>query len=257
MLPVETVKYIKELADAANPAARVFAVESEPDHVYLMQEPDGTLMKVHAEPAPARAAAASLETLVEWASENGDREIWYSRQHVIGGESPSNDQQGRVKLELRPSPQLDYLIRLESQKGGEGYDQAGLIRLLRTTLADCWGGDLLGMVRKVRIDKAKQVEAEQQKGKVSLSRKDLAEMSGAADLPEEVVFDVPVFLNGTIQARAAVRCALDLNPETERFVLTVIPGQAEKAFTTGERWLESTLMELIGDNDIALYHGQP
>jgi hypothetical protein len=254
----EAVKYLKQLADEANPSARVFAAEGEPDHVYYVAKPDGELVRTFATVEPARHTATDIETLVSWVegSAGTTKEIWYSRRWIEGGSAPANNQAPRCALTLTPSPQLDLLQQLELKRTGESFDQTSLIRVLRTSLADCWGGDLLGMVRKVRIDKAKQVEAEQQKGKVSLSRKDLAEMSGAADLPEEVVFDVPVFANGTIHARAGVRCALDLNPETERFVLTVIPGQIEKAFTTGEKWLESALAELIGDKNISLYFGQ-
>lgn len=256
MLPVETVKYLKELVDAANPAARIVGVEQEPSHVYLVQGPDGEFKRVTAQSQPERACAESLSTLVNWLGDDSP-EIWYSRRAVIGGLEPGDDQHDRIKFELHVSPQLEMLCELERKRAGESLDQTALIRLLRTSLADCWSGDLLNMVRRVRIDKAKAVEAEQVKGRVSLSRKDLAEMSGAADLPEEIMLDVPVFANGTIHARATVRVALDLNPETERFVLTVIPGQTEKAFTTGETWLESTLQELIGDKGILLYHGTP
>lgn len=262
----KTLDKLKELFQAASPDKRTFTVKAEPACVYYTVRADGTLDRVEAMPQPIEHKAADLETLVRWTAEPfvddvtepRDLSIFYTRRRIVGGVAACGPTEDRCIINLEPSPQLAYLRDNEGRKG-DTITQTDLIRLLRTTLAGCWSGDLLTNIRKLQIAKAKQVQSEQVKGKVSLNRSDIAEMSGAADLPDEVVFDVPIFAAGSITARATVRAVLELNPETERFGLIVLPGQTEAAFTRGEVWLAATITELLGEKaaTIPVYHAEP
>lgn len=259
MMPAETLSLLRGIIQQAEPSKRIVAAPDEPAGVYYVAAPDGTLVKTVAGSPAYRHAAADLDTLAEWAITQADTdavEVWYSRLKVTAGPAPGNPAADRCTVPLAPSPQFAYCLENERVKG-VSYTQAELIRLLRTTLAGCVSGDFLAAVRKVNVSKMKAVESEIQKNKVSLGAKHIAEMVGAHDLPDELAIDVPVFAAGSIPARATVRAALELNPETERFTLIVLPGQCEAAYTKGEAWLATTLGELLGDKaeSIPVYHG--
>ncbi len=256
------IQELREMAGDADIAKRIVAAPAEPKHVYYVAEdgPDGIKLTAKTASRPAyRERASSIETLVEWLKEQKTKkpEVWYSRRAVIGGEGAASPQADICTFALTSSPQLSYLIGVAGEAGGKSFGQASLIRILRTTLFGTFGGDLLNSVRKVNLQKSKDVTAQQNRGKVSLERKDIAEMSGAADIPEVVAFDVPIFSAANIPCRAVIQCDLDLNADTEQFVLTVLPGEIEKAFSKGEAWLLQEILEQVGKDAIAVYYGEP
>lgn len=249
---------VTELVKLAQPSNRIIKAPQEPPHVYYTAEdgPDGIkLVKQTATPAAERSIATDIGTLVDWTKVVPSSEIWYSRKGVVGSPSPERLDAGRCSLPLFASPQLAFLIGVE--KNPAKLTQTQLITVLRTTLFGTFGGDLLANVRKINLKKGKDVTVEQQRGKVSLNRSDIAEMTGVNDIPEVVAFDVPVFANANIMARAVVKCDLDLNAETESFTLTVLPGEIEAAFTKGEDWLYRTIAESVGKDKVTVYYGEP
>jgi hypothetical protein len=258
MLPKDSLEFLASKFGPP-PSQRIIPAPAEPKNRYYVQGADEELTLVTAEAPPVDHIAGSIETLVEWTTKLGEpATIWFSRLGVKASHEPGNPAADRCRFDLSPSPQLAYLIGVAGESGGRNYDQSALIRVLRTTLFGSTTDDLLSNVRKVNLQKGKTVVAEQQKGKVSMNRSDIAEMSGANAIPDVVQFDVPIFSAGSLPARAVIRCDLDLNAENERFTLTVLPGEIEKAWTTGETWLETTLGALLGDKSpIPLYLGTP
>lgn len=259
MLPKDSLEFLASKFGPP-PGARIVSAPAEPKDRYYVQEADGTLTLKQAYPPPVSHCAGSLETLVEWAKAQDAPIIWHSRKEVVATNYPGNPAADACKMPLSASPQFAFLSSIAGESGGRSFDQASLIRALRTSLYGSFPIELLANVRKINLQKGKTVAAEQQRGKVSLNRSDIAEMSGANDLPEVIQFDVPVFSAGTIQARAIVRCDLDLNAETERFVITVLPGEIERAWSDGEDWIRGTVEELLGKDgcaSIPLYLGNP
>lgn len=250
---------VTELVKLAQLNQRIVRPPAEPPHVYLVAE-DGergiTFRKETATPPAERSIATDISTLVEWAKEaKAGSEVWYSRKGIIGSPSPERPDAGRCSLPLTPSPQFAFLIGVEKQPAK--LTQTEIIRHLRTTLFGSIGGDLLASVRKINLKKGKEVTVEQNRGKVSLNRSDIAEMTGLTDIPELVAFDVPVFANANITARAVVKCDLDINAETEQFILTVLPGEIEAAFAKAETWLYNAIAECVGKDKVIVYYGEP
>lgn len=249
---------IAEQVKLAQLDKRIVKAPAEPPHVYFTVEDtaDGIkLVKQTATPPAERSVATDISTLVDWTKATPNSEVWYSRNRIIGSPSPERPDVGRCLLPLAPSPQLAFLIGVD--KSPTPLTQTQLIRTLRTTLFGTFGGDLLANVRKINLKKGKEVAVEQQRGKVSLNRSDIAEMTGINEIPEVVAFDVPVFGNANILARAVVKCDLDLNAETENFTLTVLPGEIEAAFAKGEEWLRREIAECVGKDKVTVYYGEP
>lgn len=263
MIPATFVNDIAGLKSAAEYGKRIITAPEEPGGVYYVAEGEGSTLKLRREtavPPPIRDNASDLASLVAWlAAFDEPGEIWYSRDHVVA--SPKRAGQPAspsCSLALSPSPQLAYLADIGGRAAGEKYTQKQFIRTLRTTLFGTHGGDLLAAVRNVSLQKAKDVVSQQVKGRVSLERKDIAEMSGASAIPDVITFDVPIFSAASVPARASVQCDLDLDADSETFVLTVLPGEIERAFAKGEAWLQNAILDLLGTDRVpSIYLGAP
>jgi hypothetical protein len=181
-------------------------------------------------------------------------DVWYSRDGV-----ESRHGRDLVRLDFCPSPQLALLQKWEAQ-GKESLDQEAFVYLLRTTLAGTYltRTDLLDMVSKIDIKKGQNVAAEMAKGKVSVSRSMMAEAVGADKLPDTVVFTVPIWKNASMSSLVqGVTVALDLNAQTERFILTPIPGSIEQAVGKAEVALGERLRTVAGESSsLNFYYGR-
>ena len=259
MLPADTLKLIQDTAAKAanNP---IVTCDREPAHVYYTRDPDGGLTRAVADQPPANTRVCDLATLAHIAAVSGEAEIldaWYTRKAVV-----LVADRDRHTLAFEPSPQFAALIQWSANTAGVSFTQADLIRLLRTTLADCYPSDpqFLANVRKLATSRAAKVNSEIQKGKVSLGKDIVAEMSGVDLIPDEVKFRVPVFAAAALWVTADVRVCVEPDPEKERFTLTVIPGQVEHAWAKGEEWVAAKLrgeLAEAGATAVPVYFGSP
>lgn len=263
MLDAEFVNAVRDLAVTAAGQV-VFPAAAEPSHVYLVKLPDGTLQRIEALPKPERVVAASLEALVAWTKGGAEnptgREIYYHRTGVVGGPAPADLRKDRIHFPLAPSPQLAQLEAWSKQTQAVTYSQRDLVRLFSTTFADAGLDRVTESVRKVDFRKGKEVVQEVQKGRMSMSRQDVATMTGSEAIPPELKFVVPVFSAASLSPRAEVRVYFEPDPETERFLLVVIPGEIEQAYGVGEDYLARTLQTLLTEakaDAIPVYHGVP
>ncbi len=261
MIDASFVETIAKIALATAP--RSLAAPAEPPHVYYVVDADGTSKRVTATPPPAEATAGSVADLVKWVvayPENQEvehiKEIYYSRKGVVGGPNPANPQCDRISYNLPASPQLLTLEKWGQQADGQGLTQAAFIRLLSTTFADAMP-DFVDKIRKCNFQRVKETQSAIEKGKVNVSRKDLAELSGGADLPTELMFRVPVFASAKAEVMAVARVYLELDLVGEKFLLFVLPGQIEAAYSEGEDWLNRALADALDEEKIPLYLGTP
>lgn len=254
----DTLKHLQTIIDAANPQRRIVTAPQEPPHVYYVVNEAGAMVRTVAAEPLGNDKASDLDSVVRVMTDSDNpREIWYSRASVIGlhgGGLPD-----RVTMPLKESPQLAQLIAWDARQR-VNVGQRELVMLLRTTFAGCLPSHptFLENVRKLRTSKAAEVNSEIGKGKVSLGRSVIAEMSGVELIPEEITIRVPVFAAASLLAFADVRVCVDPNPEEEQFTLVVIPGQIEQAWRAGEVYIQAKLAALLGnESEIPLYHGTP
>lgn len=254
----DTLKHLQGIIENANQSKRIVTAPQEPPHVYYVVNNDGEMDRTIAAEPLANDKASDLDTIVRVVKEaNNPLEIWYSRASVIGLDGVGH--YNRVTMPLKESPQLAQLIAWDARQR-VNVGQRELVMLLRTTFAGCLPSHptFLENVRKLRTSKAAEVNSEIGKGKVSLGRSVIAEMSGVELIPEEITIRVPVFAAASLLAFADVRVCVDPNPEEEQFTLVVIPGQIEQAWRAGEVYIQAKLAALLGnESEIPLYHGTP
>lgn len=235
MLTDAFLKLLQTTAVAAE-GQKVFTVPTEPPGTYFTTQADGTLKRY--DPTPQIAARANnIGTVVKWAADYkraSQAEIWYSRNQVKAVAFGKPD--FTCTFVLASSAPLTTLRDWSMQAKGFEVDQQSLFRLFRTTFADALGEhpDILDIIKRIDIKKAQDVAGEVARKGVSMSRSMLAEATGADKLPPVLTFEVPVYHTPTVPVKARVRVSFDLDAQSEKFRLTVLPGEIEGAEVTGE-----------------------
>lgn len=223
---------------------RVIPVPGDPVGTHLVVDGGGGVTLRETPLPPLKHEAADLETVVAKARDWGCNEVWYNRHGV-------DATRGRdaVKMVLTASPQMAEIC---SWGPTRQWEQKQLIRTLRTVFAGCVQGvDLVSLVRKVDVSRAERVQAEQTKGRVSMSREMMAEVSGANLLPDTFTLLVPAFHQASLAGiKVRVEVALDLDAE-QKAVFTLIPlaGQVEAAIGSAEDQLMESLSDLCNPED--------
>lgn len=257
------LREVERIVNAAAPSRRIVVAPGEPEGVYYVVDDDGVMTRVTAQLPPLDHAADDLPTLTARAAKwNEDRPdsvaVWYDRGSVVAVAAVDGVPPNTCTVSLEPSAQLAKLA--EWRKAGRVLvSQKEFVLLLRTLLSGCWNQQptLLDAVRRLRTQKAADVNSEVQRGRVSMGKTMLAEMSGVADIPERVTFEVPVFAGAAVRAIAEVRVVLDPDPESEQLMVVVLPDEIDRAFAVGEETAQQTLDGLLDGTGIPVYHGRP
>jgi hypothetical protein len=246
----EAIEYVVGEARDSQ-AAKVFTAPQEPEGVYYLQKPDGTVEKVTADAPLIRHTAADLSAVVEFAADGS--EIWYSREKVVCVIDRDSRRES-VTLTLELSPQLKELQKLEANP--RNLDQRQIVYLLRTTFRRCLGraGNLLDVLRSIRFNSQAAGEGVVQHGKASIGKTLKQEITGTDNLPEYFVLEVPVFTNASLAQVFPVECALEPDAATQSFKIIPLPNEIEGAVAGGERMIAQLLSAALGDEAMQHVH---
>lgn len=256
-----TLDGIAQLVRAADPQRRVVAAPGEPEGVYYVVGPDGEMKRVTAQIPAFDHAAEDVATLTEVAKawvKVFPVAVWYDRTAVQAVAAVPDSPPDTCTLSLEPSAQLAKLAEWRNA-GKVHVTQKEFVLALRTLFAGCWNQHptLLDTVRKLRTQQAADVSSEVQRGKVSLGKSVIAEMSGVGDIPERVTFEVPVFAGSAVRATAEVRMVIDPDAESGQLLVVVLPDEIDRAFAAGEERAREMLDGLLEGTEIPVYHGRP
>lgn len=174
--------------------------------------------------------------------------VWHCEGSVVAV-TDDGQRLDSITLPLVKSEQFTALAALKP----EGLDQRAMIRLLRHDLANCTDGTLLPLVRKVEFKSGSTSRADIEKGRESLGRSVDAAVSISQDLPDQVTVHVPVYKTHGVNSRVSVVCSLDVNLQTERFVLTPLPGEIQEAIDTAQ----DTLHAELSTTKTPVFYGKP
>lgn len=256
------MKEFERIVNAAAPQRRVVSLPGEPEGVYGLVGADGEIERTQAQQPPLDHAADDLPTLAAVAKAwtgGAVVAVWYDRSNVqavathSGSEPPDT-----CTVTLEPSAQLQKLAEWRAA-GKQFVTQKEFVLLLRTLFHGCWNAHptLLDTVRKLRVQSASDAASEVQRGKVSLGKSMVAEMSGVGDIPERVTFEVPVFAGPAVRATAEVRMVLDPDAESGQLLVVVLPDEIDRAYAVGEDRAQTMLDGLLEGVEIPVYHGRP
>lgn len=261
MITDDAIRLIQQTAIKAH-GSRIHKAEAEPKHVYYVEQPDGALRTVEATPEPAAFTAGDFDSLARIVVDQGNGEcasIWCSTVGIVGL-FDDTDRRDRVTLKLTPSFQFVELSRWNGAGiAGVAFDHVQTYTLFRSLFRDALPAhsSIRDDIRKVDIQKAQQAAGEVSRTAVSMSKRLIAEASGADRLPEVLTFDVPVFAEAVAPIRAQIRVAFDLDPQQEKFRFIVLPNEIEAAIATAEEWLMRQVRAVLGETKINVFCGRP
>lgn len=214
-------------------AAVVPAPPSEPSDVYFLRDIDGNLERVKAEKPPFLGTVHDVGSLVEAADLMGGPHVfWYGRHRLfLQGEGGL----ARVRLPVTHSAPANWLHKA-CAVGDDGvqFSQRELLRFLKNTMAASGGDAYVGLIEKIQFKVLQEGEAEIRQAKVSLGKRLEAQLTGTDKMPDVMRFKIPAFVNIAEHKRYDITLTLDVNPQTEMFILRPLPDSHEQVMLAAE-----------------------
>lgn len=204
-------------------------------------------------PPPRKHTALDLVTIAEFAKRFDSAAIWYSRARIVAV-IDDNDRRNTVTLTMNYSDELLKLAELQRAK--PWFDQRSILTLLRTVftpMALPGHTTLIDSLRVVKFEAGQTANTDIGRGKSSVGKSAMATVEGWDKLPEVVTLEVPIFTNSFIRDRAAIRCALEVNEQEQKFQLFPLPGSVELAISNIEARLAGMLRELLPESTPTYY----
>lgn len=239
------------------------AYDKRKDAAYI--DENGILQIKKAEVGPAREHASfSIDSLADYIKTHSALDelqcVWYNRTSIT---FLDNDEfrEDVVKIGLCDSHQFGVIKKWPGATGvtGGAYQQADLIRLLRVDLRGCFDGaaKLIDQIRRVNWEASTTGEVQRGSEKVSIGSKLTTQLAGTNELPEYVIFNVPMFKEHVFSVQP-IECALEIDTSGRRFILIPIPGQIEAAIAASEQHIRLNLSAALGkDSPVQIYYGEP
>jgi hypothetical protein len=186
--------------------------------------------------------------------------VWHSDAEVVAllGDPMRKD---RVTMKLITSPVFQRLAGLERDAplGANKLDQRAFIRLLKFDFDKAGEFDqLIASARELKFRQSEEGAASLQQGRESLGRQVLAEVKGLEDFPEEFTVEYPVYVNPDLATvKAAVTCSLEIDVQSEKFIVTPKPDEMLAARQHVHQWIGERLEELLKEREVPVYYGKP
>ncbi len=229
---------------------------AEPNHVYFVRKPDGSLEEKEAKPFPGSHEAFSLQAILAHATDPEASDVWYNATHII---TRFGDKlRSRVTLSLATSPQYRSLQAWASE--AKMLTQVEIVRALRTTFRDALESNpnLAQVLKKVNFKAVSSTTGEIGHGNASLGKEVSANLTGADTIPEYVKFTFPIYVNPCFRAiRATVECALEPDASNGTFRVIPLPGQMECAVESTLAKIAEEIREGLAESGVSLYFGKP
>lgn len=262
----DAIVEIQDTAVKAN-GQRIFKGLPEPDDIYLLLQPDGSLKKQQAEREQHRIRLDSLRAVVDFvqqvAAEKRRPTVWYGPGGIFVTFNPQTRPGDAAGMPLEFSVEYAVLRLMRSEKSW--LKQADLVKALRVDLAKTLSNqpELLTTVRTIKAATAKTAEGDVQHGRESLGLSVNAAVTGSGPLPEQVMLAIEVFDEpglGPARVRWPVCCALLIEPTEVRFALWPLPGEIEQALDNAVEHIGTELRTLLGGQEgepVPIFRGHP
>lgn len=132
-----------------------------------------------------------------------------------------------------------------ANKDGATLTQGQFYTLLRTQFYGCLTAEsqiLIQAIKDLDFKAEQQMRSEMAAQKTSVSRKLTAEIKSSVEIPEMFTFEIPVYRGNFSTITAAIRMALMVDAEQQRFKLHVLPGQIDDAIEMAAHTIHNRLV---------------
>jgi len=250
MISAEAIQLIQDTAQKAK-KARVIYTDADGRHCLVQF---GDTLNPHPLPPPVRnydvGSLADLIAFVEDTVIVARPAIFHDQDGVILLCNEA-DRRDTVTFELTFSQQFGRLMKLQEQPGG--FDQRAFVRYLQVEM----GVDraMVNPWRRLDFKTVTAAMGEVSPGKDRMGRDIQSQVQGVADLPEEILFVVPVYRQCGERTAYAVRCAIELDAANQRISLTPFAGEIEAAIDASQMDIHARLVRELPE--VPVYYGSP
>ena len=213
----------------------------------------GDIKEITIPPADRSHYVASLADLVAFAKDHAPKDsvgtVWHNADGVILLVDDS-DRRDFVAFKLALSKPWRTLQHLDDDE--PALDQRRLIRVLRHDLG--LGEHVVGPFRRLDWTTQANGVGEVQRTRDRMGRDVNAEVSGTAELPDEIQVHVPVYDVKGERDTEQVMLSLDIDVPAQRFLLVPRPGELALAV---DRRQDDIHERLESELEIPVYYGKP
>ena len=220
--------------------------------------PDGVAFKVDKPTSPRSHVLHTLKDLIALAdSETGCEAqpcaVFYDRSNVTLILDWCEHRIEKATFQLVSSE--SWMI---ARKLGTWLEPKALVRLLRTELRGCLpDAGLVDVIRRVKFENGQTATVETSRTRESLGKELSSKIVTAADVPEWVTLDIPVYSSLGETDRYPLRCSLEIDAlRPDAFQLKPFPDELER--------VQQLAIQSIGDrlkaglpSGIPAYYGAP
>lgn len=176
--------------------------------------------------------------------------IWHSDEKIIA--IVDDDAiRNRVYMPLTFSDQFRAL-----QKGSLIFDQVGIVRFLRVVMDGAGAETLVPTFRKITFKRGSQTKGNLNHGDESMGREIESLVENSKEIPETITLHVPVYDSYGLNNRRAIRLAVEIDANQERFTLTVLADELKTAIQLQQVQIHEWLTDSAGDTT-SVFWGDP
>lgn len=249
----EAIKHLQDHA-VEHSTAKIIGVPGGGDESIVYLPGDTEPRIIEHKPRPRSYTATTIGAFCAMVTRLGSNRDTMVLVSLSGAVAILDEGDGRRRERVRLRANINEAAgEIGRWQGEHWHSQAELIRSLRTTLRDTYSpADLLPTLRQIKFSKRTDGASEVQHGRESMGASIERQVSGAGDLPEDVVFSTPWFdpIGDATPPEAAVTCALDIDTESAGFMLKPVIADIRRAELDAVAWLATEIAERVVDIDV-------
>lgn len=207
--------------------------------------------RVAIDPPPRNHELYSLEYVIDMAKRHKENNIalWHDITKVVLV-FDDNDRRDVATMPLLWSSAWSFIASLA--EGFHWRTQRDLVRTLRTLFG--WTAANLGPFMRLQWENATVGISETQKGRDRLGREIRAEVTGTAELPDEITLTAPIYTNPGRRTTFSIRVSLDYDVPNQKIGLCAREEDISTALTAEQAAIHA---ELVGALEgVPVYYGK-
>jgi len=246
------IEAIQKPVREAEQLTKAVAILDSPDPRKKFLVQSGKHEEIAVPPPFRKHLVGSLTDLISYAEKHPKGVVWHSHSAVVLL-LDDEDRRDSVVFPLDISDAWKKLKELDAEM--TPLSQRDFVRLLRFYLGA--SPATVTTFRKLTFQSQVNAVGEIQKTKESLGRSIEAEVQGTSDLPEELIFNVPIYENIGERQLYPVRLFLEYDAQAQRIYAVPEPGVLIELEETHQADIRQRLGAGLDKKDIPVYYGRP
>jgi hypothetical protein len=252
MIEEALTKILEQNAEVMN--AKILRIPGDDRMCYIDQ--DGEVTAVEIPPPNRQSHVASVDDLcaaVKAYGKPNEASIWINTGEVVAV-LDDTDRRERVTMHLRKNAAYAKLLYLASNPT---ISQGELINLLRMELRDIsCRTTLLEAVRKIKFSSFTEGHSDLGQGRESLGKSIENKVSGASELPEDLLITTPMFDNpGERDESFTIELLFEVMASDSKFRIKPVPASLENAADNALQKIRSEIVEQL--EGVRVFFGTP